>query len=52
MFAPDGVFLGTVRLPFRIELVPLPLIRNSTLYSVTKDELDVPYVVRADIVKP
>jgi len=52
VFAPDGLFLGTVRLPFEIELTPLPLIRNSTLYCVTKDELGVSYVVRADIVKP
>jgi hypothetical protein len=52
VFAPDGLFLGTVRLPFQIELAPLPLIRDSTLYCVTKDELGVPYVVRADIVKP
>ncbi|UCG86905.1 MAG: 6-bladed beta-propeller [Gemmatimonadota bacterium] len=52
VFASDGLFLGAVRLPFEIEMAPRPLIRNSTLYCVTKDELDVPYVVWAKIVKP
>jgi sugar lactone lactonase YvrE len=52
VFAPDGRFLGTVRLPFVPAMAPLPLIRNSTLYCVTKDSLGVPYVVRAKIVKP
>jgi hypothetical protein len=52
VFAPDGRFLGTVRLPFVPEMAPLPLIHNSTFYCETKDELGVSYVVRARIVKP
>jgi len=52
VLASDGLFLGAVRLPFEIEMVPRPLIRNTTLYCVTKDELGVSYVVRAKIVKP
>jgi hypothetical protein len=31
---------------------PQPIVRDSLLYGVTRDELDVPYVVRARIVKP
>lgn len=52
VFDPDGRFLGTVRLPFAAEMAPLPLIRDSMFYAVTKDELGVQYVVRAKIVKP
>lgn len=47
LFAPDGRFLGPVRLP-----VPMPTIgrvRDGYIYGVTRDELDVQYVVRARI---
>jgi len=52
VFARDGLFLGALRLPFAVELAPLPLIRDSMLYGVSKDDLGVSYVVRARIVKP
>src|SRR5690606_18346956 len=50
VFDPDGRFLGTVRLPFT--LFSTPVFRHGALYAVTTDELEVPYVVRARIVKP
>ncbi|NIN51107.1 MAG: 6-bladed beta-propeller [Gemmatimonadales bacterium] len=51
VFDPSGRYLGTVRLPFRFSR-PYPVIRNDTMYAVTTDLLDVPYVVRARIEKP
>lgn len=50
VFDPDGRYLGAVRLPFT--LLSVPIFRNGALYAVTTDELEVPYVVRARIVKP
>ncbi|HEX7091302.1 MAG TPA: 6-bladed beta-propeller [Longimicrobiales bacterium] len=50
IFDPDGRYLGAVRLPFTLWSVPI--FRNGALYAVTTDELEVPYVVRASIVKP
>ncbi len=52
VFDPEGRFLGTVRLPFVLSMNPPPIVRRSVLYGVTEDELEVPYVVRARIVKP
>jgi hypothetical protein len=52
VFDPVGRFLGTVALPFSLSRNPVPVFRNGLLYGVTRDELDVPYVVRARIVKP
>src|SRR5690606_38385248 len=50
VFDPDGRYLGPVRLPFR--LWSSPLFRDGALYAVTTDELEVPYLVRARVVKP
>ena len=50
VFDPVGRYLGEVRLPFRLAL-ETPIVRGSTMWAVTTDELDVPYVVRARIVK-
>jgi len=52
VFDPAGRFLGSVRMPFSLSMNPPPIVRNSTLYGVSEDELEVPYVVRARIVKP
>ena len=52
VFDPEGRFLGTVHLPFALSMNPPPMVRKSVLYGVTEDELEVPYVVRARIVKP
>lgn len=51
LFDPDGRFLGTVRLPFALWM-SVPVVRESRLYAVTRDDLDVPYVVRARIERP
>jgi hypothetical protein len=51
VFDPDGRYLGEVRLPFRIAR-PYPVIRDSTMWAVTTDALEVPFVVRARIIKP
>jgi len=52
VFDPEGRFLGTVQLPFPLRMSPPPTVRGSVLYGITEDELEVPYVVRARIVKP
>ncbi len=50
VFDPDGRYLGAVRLPFALSSAPI--FRNGAIYAVTTDELEVPYLVRARIVKP
>jgi hypothetical protein len=50
IFDPEGRYLGRLRLPFRI--AGAPVIRGNELLAVTRDELEVPFVVRAKIVKP
>lgn len=52
VFDADGRYLGDVRLPFPLSLGPVPILRNGVLYGVTRDELEVPYMVRAKVVKP
>ncbi|HEX7052241.1 MAG TPA: 6-bladed beta-propeller [Longimicrobiales bacterium] len=52
VFDPVGRYLGAVRLPFALTTSPPPVVRDGVLYGVTRDELDVAYVVRARIVKP
>ena len=50
----DGVgrYLGALRVPFASQWGRGPLIRDDLMYAVTQDELEVPYVVRARILKP
>jgi sugar lactone lactonase YvrE len=52
IFDTDGRYLGRVRVPFVVQTFPKPIIRYNTLFAVTVDDLDVPYVVRARIHKP
>lgn len=52
VFAPDGRYLGAVRPEVRIDRSPPPVIRGDTVWAVTRDELDVPYVVRLRLVRP
>jgi hypothetical protein len=52
IFEPEGRYLGPLRLPFALSGYPSPVIRGDVLVGVTRDELEVPYVVRARIVKP
>lgn len=52
IFNPTGQYLGTVVAPFRLSSSPIPFVRDGALYGVVRDDLDVPYVVRARIVRP
>ena len=52
VFDSVGRFLGTIDLPIPLSSNPQPIVRDGVLYGVTRDELEVPYVVRARIVKP
>jgi hypothetical protein len=52
IFDPNGVYLGNVIPGTQLSLFPTPVVRGDYIYAVTRDELDVPYVVRAQIVKP
>ena len=53
LFDAEGRYLGTLRLPFSLAWSrPEPIVREGVLYGVTSDEVGVPYVVRARIVKP
>ncbi|MGH7502651.1 MAG: 6-bladed beta-propeller [Longimicrobiales bacterium] len=52
VFDREGRFLGTIALPFVVSRNPAPIFRDGLMYAVTQDELEVPYVIRARIVKP
>jgi hypothetical protein len=52
VFGEDGAFLGEVALPMEPSLLPPPLIKKDAILLVTRDSLDVPYIVRLRIVKP
>ena len=45
VFDPNGRYLGATIAPYPIERDPPPLVRHNRMYFVTKDEMDVPYVV-------
>jgi len=51
IFDPEGRYLGRIRLPFSAGYPP-PIIRGDMILAVTRDELEVPFVVRARVVKP
>ena len=51
IFDSEGLFLGTVVLPFPPRWWPRPVIRRNLLVGITLDSLGVPYVVRASIGK-
>lgn len=50
VFEPDGRYLGLVRAPRDLRMSPLPVARGDTVWAVTRDELDVPTIVRFRIV--
>ena len=52
VFNPTGQFLGTVVAPFRLQVSPTPVVRGDLLYGVVRDELEVPYVIRARLTRP
>ncbi|HEX9692043.1 MAG TPA: 6-bladed beta-propeller [Gemmatimonadales bacterium] len=49
VFDPDGRYLGKLTLPFPLSIYPTPVFRGDMVYAVSRDELDVPYVVAARI---
>lgn len=52
IFDPDGRYLGELTLPFQIQGFPVPIIRGDFIYGTVRDELEVPYLVRARIHRP
>ena len=52
VFDPEGRYLGRVTSPLPIARRPFPSFRNGMMYAVTRDELEVPFVVRLRIEKP
>ncbi len=52
VFAPDGRFLGHVKVPESFQVQPEPIVRGDTVWAVTRDELDVASVVRFRITHP
>ncbi|UCG85512.1 MAG: hypothetical protein JSW71_16480 [Gemmatimonadota bacterium] len=52
VFAPDGRFLGHVHVPQSFRTYPEPIVRDNNVWAVTRDELDIPSVVRFRIVHP
>jgi hypothetical protein len=51
-FDPEGRYLGRILLPFTLSAYPPPVFRRGMLYGVTRDDLEVPYVVAARVVRP
>ncbi len=52
VFDPEGRWLGRVESPVALRSSPAPTVVGDAVYGVTRDELDVPYVVRLRIVRP
>lgn len=52
VFDAEGRFLGGLLTPFSVRFYPVPIIRDGYIYSVTEDELEVPFVVRGRIEIP
>ncbi len=49
IFDPEGEYLGRITLPFHLSFYPRPVFRDNMLYGVMRDELEVPYVIKARI---
>lgn len=52
VFDRDGRFLGPVRGPEDMTRYPEPVIRGRSVWAVTRDDEDVPHVVRFELVLP
>jgi hypothetical protein len=52
VFEPDGRYLGVVRMPEEFRTSPAPVLRGDTVWSVTRDSLDVQRVVRYRVTRP
>jgi len=51
VFAPDGRYLGPVKVPASFRAEPEPVVRGDHVWAVTRDALDVASVVRFRIVR-
>jgi hypothetical protein len=51
IFDPEGRYLGVVEFPFQLRRRPAPVFRDGMLYGVVEDELEVPYIAVARVVK-
>jgi hypothetical protein len=49
VFGSDGYHAETVHMPFRVDGWVPPVVRGDTVWAVVTDEMDVQYVVRAQI---
>jgi len=52
VFDPEGFFLSTVDLGFRLHSRNIPAIVGDTIIAVTPGDLDLPYLARATIRRP
>lgn len=52
VFAPDGRYLGHVRIPETFSRTPEPIIRGDTVWAVNLDQMDVATIVRYQVVHP
>jgi len=52
VFGRDGRHAETVRMPFRVDGWVPPVVRGDTVWAVVTDEMDVQYVVRAQLNSP
>ena len=52
LFDREGRFLGEVLLPFPLQASPPPVFLGDFMYALTRDELEVPYIVKARIGGP
>jgi hypothetical protein len=46
VFERDGRYLGRVHAPDLLSIYPEPVVRGDYVWAITRDELDVSYVVR------
>lgn len=52
VFAPDGRYLGHVRIPQAFSSTPELIIRGDTVWAVNLDQMDVATIVRYQVVHP
>ena len=52
VFDAAGRYLGVIKTPFAVRFQTLPIFRDGKMYAVTRNELDVPFVVTAKVVRP
>jgi len=52
VFETDGTYLGRVRAPLEFSSSPTPIFDGDRVWAVTRDQLDVPRVVRFRVERP